>query len=326
MSNNKIVSIDVGIKNLAYCIFQNTESSPLTIVDWNSINLIQTDTIDFKCNAILEKSKKGKGKIKVASQSDADLNSRIDSKNSKASTSGISTSIECICNKKAKFHFTKEGENSQYYCEKHAKSSKKLIYTKECSPTYLKKQKMETLSKIVENLHLTITSQDKKPQILEKITSHYDQVALKPIVMKKTSANDVSLIEIGKSIKREFNNNPEMISVTHALIENQISPIATRMKTIQGLLAQYFIMTNDDIKIEFISSSNKLRNVVVEPKEEQTPSQKYKQHKVDSVIYTKQLLEKNEEFKKWLPILDTSKKDDLADCFLQGMWYINKNE
>ena len=189
----------------------------------------------------------------------------------------------------------------------------------------IKNQKMETLSKIVENLHLTITSQDKKPQILEKITSHYDQVALKPIVMKKTSANDVSLIEIGKSIKREFNNNPEMISVTHALIENQISPIATRMKTIQGLLAQYFIMTNDDIKIEFISSSNKLRNVVVEPKEEQTPSQKYKQHKVDSVIYTKQLLEKNEEFKKWLPILDTSKKDDLADCFLQGIWYINKN-
>jgi len=316
MSNNKIVSIDVGIKNLAYCIFQQSVGSPLTIIDWNSINLIQTDTKDFKCNTVLEKSKKGN---------------------------------ECICNKKAKFQFIKEGEPEHYYCEKHAKTSKKIIYNKECSPTYLKKQKMEILSTIVENLHLTVTPQDKKQQILEKINEHYDNVALKPIVMKKTSANDVSLIEIGKSIKREFNNNSEMTTVTHALIENQISPIATRMKTIQGLLAQYFIMTNDDIKIEFISSSNKLRNVVVGRKEEQmtslsndststdvlgftTPpvpvksSQKYKQHKVDSVIYTKQLIENNEEFKKWLPILDTSKKDDLADCFLQGMWYINKNK
>jgi hypothetical protein len=294
MSNIKIVSIDVGIKNLAYCILQQlNEGSQLTIVDWNSINLIQTDTKDFKCNAVLEKSKKGK---------------------------------ECICNKKAKFQFVKEGEPEQYYCEKHAKSSKKLIYTKECSPTHLKKQKMENLSTVVSNLQLTVSPHDKKQQILEKITEHYDNVALKPIVMKKTSANDVSLIEIGKSIKREFNNNSEMASVTHVLIENQISPIATRMKTIQGLLAQYFIMTDDDIKIEFISSSNKLRNVVVEPKEKQTASQKYKQHKVDSVIYTKQLLENNEEFKKWLPILDTSKKDDLADCFLQGMWYINKNK
>ena len=291
----KIVSIDVGIKNLAYCIFDKTTGSPLTITDWNSINLIQTEnnTSDYKCNAALEKSKKGK---------------------------------ECICNKKAKYHFTKEGEPTLYYCEKHAKSSKKTLFTKECSPAYLKKQKVDTLTAIITNLNLSITPQDKKPQLLEKISAHYDQVTLKPIVVKKTSANDVSLIDIGKSIKRELNNIPEIATVTHAVIENQISPIATRMKTIQGLLAQYFIMRNDDIIIEFISSSNKLRNVVVEPTENlQTASQKYKQHKVDSVIYTKQLLEKTSEFKKWLPILDTPKKDDLADCFLQGMWYIHKH-
>ena len=116
MNNNKIVSIDVGIKNLAYCIFQQSESSPLTIVDWNSINLIQTDTKDFKCNAILEKSKKKK---------------------------------ECICNKKAKFQFVKEGEPEQYYCEKHAKSSKKMIFTKECSQIYLKKQKIKNIYKFI---------------------------------------------------------------------------------------------------------------------------------------------------------------------------------
>jgi Mitochondrial resolvase Ydc2 / RNA splicing MRS1 len=291
----KIVSIDVGIKNLAYCIFEKIAGSPLVVTDWNSINLIQPENniIDPKCNASLDKSKKGK---------------------------------ECICNKKAKYHFTKEGEPTLYYCEKHAKSSKKPIFTKECSPTYLKKQKVDTLTTIITNLKLSDNPQDKKPQIIEKISAYYDQNTLKPIITKKTSANDVSLIEIGKSIKRELNNIPEMETITHVLIENQISPIATRMKTIQGLLAQYFIMKNDNIIIEFISSSNKLRNVMIESTENpQTASQKYKQHKIDSVIYTEQLLEKNDEFKKWLPILNTSKKDDLADCFLQGMWYIHKH-
>ena len=31
---------------------------------------------------------------------------------------------------------------------------------------------------------------------------------------------------------------------THVIIENQISPIANRMKTIQGMITQYFIMKN----------------------------------------------------------------------------------
>jgi len=90
-------------------------------------------------------------------------------------------------------------------------------------------------------------------------------------------------------------------------------------------------MTNDSINIEFISSSNKLRNIVLEKTDKnidkstiETSSQKYKQHKLDAVNYTRQLLEENNEFKKWLPMLDTKKKDDLADCFLQGMWYLNK--
>lgn len=294
--NQKIISIDVGIKNLAYCIFQNNESSPLTIVDWNSINLIQNDTVEYKCNAVLESSKKGKKQ-------------------------------ECICNKKAKY----QGDQNYYYCEKHAKSSKKLIFTKSCSPTHLKKQKIDILLKIMETNNIPVVLQEKKPQMLEKITKYYDINALKPISFQKKSANDVSLIEVGKSIKRELTNIPEMVDVTHVLIENQISPIATRMKTIQGLLAQYFIMINDDIIIEFVSSSNKLRNLVIETNKEnslpqdKTTSQKYKQHKLDSVFYTKEMVEKNDEFKKWLPILDTKKKDDLADCFLQGMWYINKH-
>ena len=150
MDNTKIISIDVGIKNLAYCIFQKDEGSPLLISDWNSINLINDNHVDHKCNAILESSKKGKKQ-------------------------------ECICNKNAKYFFNKDGEPDKYYCEKHAKSCKKILFTKECSPTYLKKQKIDILIKIMETYNIPIISQEKKPQILEKITNYYNINALKPI-------------------------------------------------------------------------------------------------------------------------------------------------
>ena len=48
--------------------------------------------------------------------------------------------------------------------------------------------------------------------------------------------------------------------IDRVIIENQISPIANRMKTVQGMLSQYFLMSNDKLDIEFISSINKLKD------------------------------------------------------------------
>jgi hypothetical protein len=107
------------------------------------------------------------------------------------------------------------------------------------------------------------------------------------------------------------------------------------MKTIQGLLAQYFIMRYDTIDIRMISSANKLKwfkkeGTKEESKEgtnnEKTESQKYKEHKKDGVVYCKQLFEKYKIDGKWLAALDTKKKDDLADCFLQGIWFLQKEK
>ena len=92
--------------------------------------------------------------------------------------------------------------------------------------------------------------------------SFYQQRCYEPIVTsKKVNANDVDLICIGKSIKNLFNQLPDIETITHVLIENQISPIANRMKTIQGMIAQFFIM-NDIKDIEFVSASNKLKDYI----------------------------------------------------------------
>ena len=129
-------------------------------------------------------------------------------------------------------------------------------------------------------------------------------------------------------------------------MENQISPIAGRMKTVQGMLAQYFIMkspanSENSPSIEFISSANKLKDFttqipkstpksalnedgIVEPKA--TDREKYKKHKTDSIFICSQFLKTNDNLSSWSNVLLTPKKDDLADCFLQGIWYLKREK
>jgi len=286
----KMISFDVGIKNMAYCVFE-INNSGCNIVDWNVVNLMddgEKKTDIPRCQEIAKQSKK-------------------------------------ICGHLAKY---KKGELC--FCEKHAKTSTFLMPTKASSPTHLKKLKLADLfNHATEHKIPGINLSEKKSQVLEKILIHYDSVLLKPIVTVKKNAKEHSLIEIGKSMKREFQKIPSMKGVHTVLIENQISPLASRMASIQGLLTQYFIMENDenqpDIHIEFISSKNKLK-LFSGSSADTVPTvahKVYKQHKKDGVTYAKQIISNYPGFLPWLSKLDTQKKDDLADCFLQGIWYMN---
>jgi len=154
------------------------------------------------------------------------------------------------------------------------------------------------------------------------------------LIPKSTkNAGETDLITIGRNMKTLLNAIPNIATITHVIMENQISTLATRMKTIQGMLAQYFIMTHTDtIHIEFVSSVNKLKGLptkIPNPviKNVVIPNQKttYKQHKTDGVFYTRLFIEYNVWLTKWKDILETKKKDDLADCFLQCIWWLKHN-
>ena len=251
------------------------------------------------------------------------------------------------CTSNAKYQ-----KNGQYICEKHAKSSSFLLM----KPINLKKMKVDELIKLG-NSHLlfmdveNITKTLKKGEIIDKIDEFLKKQSLEPIVKKKSkTANDTDLIKIGKNMKNSLNQVLESINISNVIIENQISPIANRMKTIQGMLAQYFIIRDDNISIDFVSSSNKLKqfdikknktneNILentMKPAENSTekPTENslekniknpdYKKHKMDGVSYCSRILSVNEFLTQWCGSLDTKKKDDLADCFLQGLWYLKQ--
>ena len=55
----KILSIDVGMKNLAYCLLNVSETNNYDIIDWNVVNLTDSDKYVCKC---LKKNNKVCGK------------------------------------------------------------------------------------------------------------------------------------------------------------------------------------------------------------------------------------------------------------------------
>ena len=338
--NQRIISFDVGIKNMAYCIFQLTDSScqPFQITDWNVLNLMEKEEPSVFCNCRAIKGKgKGKGKEKEKGTTKKPKKVVVLENFLLDASSNINPSIPIkLCGKVAKFQ-----KNGIFYCEKHAKTQTEFILPKkQISISQLKKNKIDDLLKISQEYKIILENSEaeknplKKPikkDILGILENFFKIHCLESIVeSKKVTAGDTDLIVIGKNMKTLLNLVKDIELVTHVIIENQISPIANRMKTVQGMLAQYFIMKNTDIKIDFVSSANKLKGFSKpEDKKEtdKTDKQKYKKHKSDGVFYTNQILEKNEWLSKWRShMMESKKKDDLADCFLQGIWFLKSRD
>ena len=272
----KILSIDVGIKNLAFCLLCNNDTSAnsFLIKKWNVVDLSTSEEVVKKCCG---KEKKGP------------------------------------CVKPAKYT-----KNNQCFCIKHAKKDKYVLPSSDLKTSYINKQKLQKLIDIVAKYKIpSIVEKPKKADLISLITAFAKENCYEELV--KTSASDVDLITIGKNIKLKFDSLfLEETNIDYVIIENQISPIANRMKTIQGQIVQYFIMSGINVaNIEFISASNKLKEFETDDKTE------YKDRKKLGIVKTQETLQHNQNFSNMLDYFNThKKKDDLADSFLQGLWFI----
>jgi hypothetical protein len=236
----------------------------------------------------------------------------------------------------------------------HAKMREEWILPKKVhTASHINKLKLPELEKEYSNLFSgnqslqspSSNKKMKKSELIERITAYYESKCYRSVnenTQKTKTAGEIDLVTIGRAIRRQLDGDPAIENTTHVVIENQISTIAARMKTIQGMIAQYFIMRfGDSVHIEFVSSHNKLKgfNLSKENREdkedakldaETTPNKdktSYKANKSDGIIICRRFFESNPEMRGWAPIFEKSKKrDDLADCFLQGVWYLKSNK
>lgn len=264
----KILSIDIGIKNLAYCLLEVTcidDKKKYEIIKWDVINLCGEPPI---CQYVME-NKKSKKK----------------------------------CVKKASIF-----RDSIFYCKTHANKMNCLFDTKENN--IKKTTSLKDLQHLSSKYKIHCDPNSKKNDIYDKLKQYLDSNIFHNI--KKVSASDVSLIEIGCSIYKNVSLHIDTNDIDTVIIENQISPLANRMKTIQGMVAQFFIMHNIQ-DIHFISATNKLKPFTKK-------KMNYKERKEYGIYITKNLIKENNI---WFPLFSNhKKKDDLADSLLQGLWFL----
>ena len=268
-----ILSIDVGMKNLAYCIIKYGGSPDnYEIKEWDVINLCETKH-NRKCMEILKNNKQ--------------------------------------CDKPSKFF-----KNNEYYCKLHAKNKNFLVPTSNTNKTKLNKMKIADLKNIIKKRNIDTENNNKKTNIIDFILKDISENYFEPI--KNTDSRNISFITYGKQIKLKFDELNKRVPIECVLIENQIGPIAIRMKLLQGMIMQHFIESGCE-NIKEISPSNKLKDFLNKKKTT------YNERKKLGIDICKKIINENDTLLPWVEHFNKhKKKDDLADSFLQVLWYIKQ--
>jgi len=146
---------------------------------------------------------------------------------------------------------------------------------------------------------------------------------VKPIVSRKVKT--ISTREISESLFNTLDLYPQMLNVNTVIVENQPCLMNPMIKSVQMLIYSYFMikgfLNKDSLisDVKHINARNKLKNYDG-PKLGVYSKNKYTQRKKEAIEVCKYFLKDN----NYLNFFEShKKKDDLADCYLQGLWFIN---
>ena len=257
-----ILSIDVGIKNLAHCLIKLHNDNKYDILLWDTINL--TDGILPICNKPYCKD------------------------------------IARYCDK-----------NNFSYCNKHAKLTNLIIPDKNVFK--YKNLKIKELNDIISKYEIKIDNEKINKSVLTNSIEEFLNTKCVQII-ETAGVSDISLIKLGIKIKENYSKIFKDYKIDKVVIENQISPLANRMKSLQAMITQYFI-DNDITDIHYISSVNKLKEY------DNNEVKTYNERKKQVIEIVKKLLEN--ENKCWINNFNNNKKkDDMADTLLQVNYFI----
>ena len=353
----RIISFDVGMKNLAYCLFQIPDTplpslSPSELI--HQIKIERWDVIDLRFEPNLSNTHTAESQEPSAPKRTCINDSKL-AKWMYLSSSAATPSPPLL-------YCSKCSEKSKY------KTPSREILPIKRKPEILSKKKLGELMDIKANLstpvNLSISSQVepanlklRKADLVQEITTTLSRDYLEPFDESKyasyiagtappakpkkanyTYAHDLDLITYGRNMMKHLDAILYVPSASSPIdmmiIENQISTLASRMKTLQGMITQYFIMKHIP-QIEFISASCKLKlftdaNTSLDLTDTDTvciDASTYADRKKSGIAVCRSLGEisrkHNSDYAKWMPIFENhKKKDDLADCFLQGLWRV----
>jgi hypothetical protein len=186
-----------------------------------------------------------------------------------------------------------------------------------------------TIEDIYNNTYCGLHSKQKYKNIILDLK-------MKPI--KKTLITNLDFDDTRLKLINELESRKHLLQADVVVIENQPSLKNPRMKSISALLYDYFLIrgvvdkqtTLSKIhRVKFMSPSNKIK-LATEGETQQliklksdNESKAYKLTKSLAVKYTTDMVS---HLPVWLEKFNShKKKDDLADAFLQGAYYIETN-
>lgn len=339
----KVLSFDVGIINLAYCLLEiDDENQTFKINKWGIIDLADNRAVcsfikntgefcDKIANYAVKVDKHNVHHYCKAHVIKAEL--KIRPVRFKWWTVDPDDVDRCnMCTKSGEFCSNLiEGQ----YCKVHQKtiiaSHKFACAKKKCG------------SPITQGLYLIKPILDENGNEVDQephyelecgwCNTHFDD-EYRALLKKKTkkvsqNSNKISLLSLGSSMYQKLDQIPEFLMVDQVLVENQPTLINPTMKSVSAMLFSYFIMrgihekerTGSTIKsINFCSPASKITvggDEAGEKLEEAADDKVYKLTKTLGVKFCKALIADNDE---WMHMLESHKKqDDMADAFLQGI-------
>lgn len=145
---------------------------------------------------------------------------------------------------------------------------------------------------------------------------------------KKITTKDISLFELGTELVKKLKLKENLLNVDIIVIENQPVLKNPTMKSIQMILYSFFLINNNNncFKIVLFNALKKLDIYDGPDLDTNYDKKNYNHRKKLSIEYTKYFLDKNKEIDRLEFFNKNSKKDDLADCYLQCLTYYNKNK
>ena len=298
----KILSFDVGIIHLAYCFFTKKEVDKKynwDILDWAIIDL--TDREQHKC---------------------------------------------CQCTKPAKMVQTYGG--TKYYCKVHCKSLITKPYPYEDFFISLEKKKIggcvfkldgdENLCN--KNCMVELKTNKEVVYCTPHAKKFYSNLEndMKLKSLKNTSIKELDFDDTRLKLIYELEKRKHLLEANVVVIENQPSFKNPRMKSISGIIYDYYMIrgmvykeiTKSNIKrVKFMSPSNKIK-LATEGETQQIvklkSSDESKAYKLTKSLAVKYATDLVKHLPEWLNKFNShKKKDDLADAFLQGAYYFEMN-